>query len=300
MFKKFFIAVCFCTFVTNVTTSAHEGIEKIKMVEDSLLLTADSMYNAFLPDDRPMYTQRFVKQLLNALKEPNSWAYDFPKLQEEINIIYPEDKSFRIFNWVIAPDMNTRRYYGAIQLPGEELKLFPLIDMSLGINKCEQDTVLRNSQWYGGIIYKIMPHEVDGQKVYTLFTYNGASPLSNKKVMDPMILTNKGPVFGMPIFDVPSTCAPGQPIKRYVMEYKKDVQASMNWDNDYSAIVFDHLVSQSNDPNRKYTYVPSGEYDGFRWKGNKWSFVKNLIPIDVRENGEAPVPSPIFSDKDTE
>lgn len=270
----------------------------IKQMEDSMLVSVDSMYNAFLPDDRPMYTQRFVRQLITALKVPNSWKYEFPKLSEEVNITYSPDNAFRIFNWVIAPDVNARRYYGAIQLPSEELVLHPLVDYSLGLKKCEQDSVLNGGKWFGGLVYRIIPKEVDGETIYTLFTANGSNPMSTRKVLDPMVLTDKGPVFGAPIFNIGSNCRRGQPINRFIIEYKKDVQASMNWDEEYQAIVFDKLVSQANDTNRKYTYVPTGQYDGFKWKGGKWVFVDNLIPIEIRENGEAPTPTPIFKEKD--
>lgn len=293
MFNK--ICTSFCLIILlciGTASSAQEGFEKMQQIEDSMLITADSMYHAFIPDERGIYVERFVKQLVSALKQPNSWSYKFPKLKEVINIMYPEDNAFRIFNWGIAPTEVTRRYYGAIQLPDEELKLYPLFDYSSKLKKCIEDTVLTNGKWFGGIIYRIIPHDVDGEIVYTLFTMNASSPISTKKALDPMILTDKGVVFGAPIFKYNSPCNPEERINRFIIEYKKDVQASMNWDPDFDAIFFDRLVSQVNDPNRKYTYVPSGQYDGFKWKGNTWNFVQDLIPIDVREDGEAPVPNP--------
>lgn len=276
---------------------AQDRDDKLSRMEDSLLVVADSMYHAYIPDFRINYTERFVKQLVQALKQPNSWSYEFPKLKEVINIIYPDDRSFRVFNWVIAPTEVTRRYYGAIQMPTEELKLFPLIDYSSELKKCAEDTVLTKGKWYGGLIYRIMPQNVDGETVYTVFSLNASSPLSNKKVLDPLIISDTGVVFGAQIFEYNSTCKPDRLINRFVLEYKKEVQVSMNWDDEFKAIYFDRLVSQVNDPNRKYTYVPSGQYDGFKWKGDKWSFVQNLIPIDIREDGEAPVPSPKAIDK---
>lgn len=276
---------------------AQGETNRISSMEDSLLVTADSMYHAFIPDFRIEYTERFVKQLVQTLKQPGSWNYDFPKLKEVINIMYPEDKSFRIFNWVIAPTEVTRRYYGAIQLPSESLKLFPLIDYSSEIKNCAEDTVLTKGKWYGGLIYRIIPQKADGETIYTLFSLNASSPISNKKILDPMILTDTGVIFGAEIFEHQSSCNSVKPVNRFILEYKKEVQVSMNWDNEFNAIYFDRLVSQVNDPNRKYTYVPSGQYDGFKWKGDKWSFVRNLIPIDIREDGQAPVPNPKVKEK---
>jgi hypothetical protein len=113
--------------------------------------------------------------------------------------------------------------------------------------------------------------------------------------MDPMELTPNGPVFGAPIFNVRSQTNPSARINRFVMEYKKEVSASLNWDTEMNVVYFDKLVSQVNDPNRKYTYVPSGEYDGFRWQGSEWGYVTNLIPIEMRKDGEAPEAAPVKS-----
>ncbi len=289
MFNKIVIPLLFITLLgLSVKANAQDGIARIKQIEDSMLLMADSMYHAPIPDDRADYTERFVKYLVQALKQPNSWNYDFPKIKEQINIIYPEDKSFRIFNWAIAPTDVTRRYYGAIQMPGETLKLFPLFDHSDQLKKCAEDTILTNGKWYGGLIYRIMPQTVDGETVYTLFSLNASKAISNIKILDPMILTEKGVTFGAPIFDYNSECRPGNRVNRFILEYKKEVQVSMNWDKEHNAIYFDKLVSQMNDPNRKYTYVPSGQYDGFRWNGDHWSYIENLIPLDIREDGQAP------------
>lgn len=80
-----------------------------------------------------------------------------------------------------------------------------------------------------------------------------------------------------------------------MLEYKKEVAASMNWSNELNAIVFDKLVSQMNDPNRKYTFVPSGQYDGFRWDKGQWNYVQDLIPAQTFKDGELPSPKPIIS-----
>ncbi len=133
-----------------------------------------------------------------------------------------------------------------------------------------------------------MSHEVNGHAVYTLFGLNASSPLSNRKVLDPMTIDEHGVTFGAPIFGVASENFPKQRINRFVLEYKKGVQASMNWDEEKKVIIFDKLVSQGNDPRRKYTYAPSGQYDGFRWNNEMWNYLTDLIPVTILKDGEAP------------
>lgn len=291
MFYKSLILIAFLLLVMSKASFAQDA--QLKVMEDSLVITADSMYNAFIPDERTLYNEKFVKQLVRALKMQGSYSYPFDELQKKINILYPEDKTFRIFNWSIAPTDITRRYYGAIQMNSAGLKLYPLFDYSGSLSKGAEDSVLTDGKWYGALYYRIMPNDVDGQTVYTLFGLNASSAISNKKLMDPMTITAKGPVFGAPIFNVRSQGRPSERINRFIIEYKKEVQASMNWDADLNAVYFDKLVSQVNDPNRKYTYVPSGEYDGFKWDNGYWNYVQNLIPIDALKDGQAPTPIPV-------
>lgn len=273
-------------------TIAPGDLKTLQQMEDSLSITADSMYGAFLPDTRIQYSERFARQLVRALKVPDSWSYGFPKVSNRISILPSGDGAFRLFNWDIAPTEDTRRYYGAIQLPSENLKLYGLVDYSSEMNKGAEDSVLKSGKWFGCLYYRILPQEVDGKKVYTLFGLNAAGRLSNRKVLEPLQITEEGPVFGAPIFNVRSLLSPNERVNRFILEYKKDVQVGLNWDSERSNIYFDNLVSQVNDPGRKYTYVPSGQIDGFKWDGSSWSYMQDIVTIVPRKDGEAPINEP--------
>lgn len=290
-FRTFSLLVCICFTGPGVKAQGLEGtdLKVMQQLEDSLVTTADSMYSAFLPDTRVTYSARFARQLVSALKIPNSWSYNFPKLSNRINIVIPEDNAFRIFNWEIVPSEITRRYYGAIQMPSEKLKLFGLVDHSQEIGKGLEDSILNASSWYGALYYRILVNEREGEKLYTLFGLNSGGRLSNKKVLDPMRITENGPVFGAPVFNVRSELRPNERVNRFVLEFKKDVQVSMNWDKERNQIYFDDLVSQVNDPARKYTYVASGQMNGFQWNGQEWSFMQNIVEIVPRADGQAPI-----------
>jgi hypothetical protein len=265
-----------------------EVTRQLRNLEDSMVHTADSMYLAPTLEDRQQHVYQLVRQLKAALSLPNSYAYGFDSLASRINVISAPDNAFRIFNWSIAPTEMTRRYYGAVQLPGPQLRLYGLLDQSAELGKQAEDSILTGGKWYGALYYRIMPVQVDGQTVYTLFGMNAGNPTSNKKVLDVLTLTEQGPVFGAPIFGIRSAATRGR-VSRFIMEYKKSVQASLNWDKERNAIYFDRLVSEVNDPNRKYTFVPSGQYDGFRWQDGKWEFVSDLISIMELKDGDKPI-----------
>ncbi len=268
------------------------ALKAIQQMEDSLYTTADSMYGAFLPDTRIMYSERFARQLVRALKIPDSWSYGFPKVSRRITILPSGDGAFRIFNWDIAPAEDARRYYGAIQLPSSDLKLYGLVDYSPELSKGAEDSILTRGKWLGCIYYRVLLEEVDGKKIYTLFGLNAAGRLSNKKILEPLQLTQTGPVFGAPIFNVRSQLRPNERVNRFILEFKKDVQVGLNWDDEQKNIYFDNLVSQVNDPARKYTFVPSGQIDGFKWNGTSWNYIQDIVTIVPRKDGEAPVNEP--------
>ena len=284
----FLLLLFFMAHTANAQSISPMNLEKLNIMEDSLVTTADSMFDAFIPESRLVYSERFARQLVHALKVPNSFLYPFNKIKDIINIIYADDTAFRIINWGIQPDITSERYYAAIQLPQENLKLYGLTDYTSELGKGAADSILSGGKWMGAIYYRIISHDLDGKKIYTLFGFNGSNPISSFKFLDPMTLDEHGPTFGAPIFGIGSENFPGKPVNRFILEYKKGVQVTMNWDTTRQAIVFDYLVSQMNDPHRKYTYVPSGQYDGFRWGNGVWNYIRDLIPVTILQDGQAP------------
>ncbi len=262
-----------------------EAAAQLRVYEDSLRTTADSMYYAPIPDTRAGYALQFVRQLKGALAIPGSYEYPFDSLGQTISILSPDDRAFRIFNWAIPTGEVTRRYYGAIQRPGDALRLSGLVDVSPLLGKGAEDTVLSGGRWFGALYYRIHTATWNDEKIYTLFGLNNAAPATNRKVLDVLRLTPEGPQFGAPVFGIRSRQTKDR-VRRFILEYRRDVQASLNWNPDLGAIYFDRLAPEGGDEGRKYTYVPTGEVDGFRWTGEEWKFVRDLIPITILRDGE--------------
>ena len=76
------------------------------------------------------------------------------------------------------------------------------------------------------------------------------------------------------------------------MEYKKNAGARLTYDEDLSMIIFEHLESETSEPTKKWTYIPDGDYEGFKWKNGKWVHV-NKVFNQVTPEGKVPVPNPI-------
>ena len=127
-------------------------------------------------------------------------------------------------------------------------------------------------------------------KYYLLFGFDQNNPRSNRKLVDVLSFDKKGnPVFGAPIFNYPNEKGEEKILTRFMIEYKKDAEAKLNFDTDYGMIIFDHLVPET--PSSKglyFTYIPDGTYEGFKQKGSKWIYVSKVFddknnPNDIEQ-----------------
>lgn len=267
-----------------------DATAQLTKLEDSLLKMADSMVNAPIPDYKIDYCVRFTKHLREALAIPNSFNYPFARLATKIHILYSEDRTFRIFNWLIAPTSDLRRYYGVVQMDSEQPKYFPLMDASTELNVGVETMTLDNKHWYGNEIYRIMDQNVNGEKMYLLFGFNSNGLGSNKKMIDVLTINEDGISFGAPIFSLPDQVT-GRMGKqnRIIFEYKKTAQIFLNYDVDRKMIVYNRIASEVTEPNRKNTYIPTGQMDGLRWENGMFQYVKDAVPILRLQDGQAPI-----------
>ena len=47
---------------------------------------------------------------------------------------------------------------------------------------------------------------------------------------------------------------------------------------------------------KKYTFIPDGDYEGFKWQDGKWVHIDKVFTYKLRD-GEAPVGMPLTEDK---
>ena len=236
----------------------------------------------------------FIRMLVRSLKTPNSFNYPFDSL-ETVSHIYAPDSTFRVFSWQFTRDDDYYRQRGAIQMKTADgsLQLFPLLDMS-DFTRAPQDSVRTGQNWIGAIYYSIVMKTFNGKKYYTLLGFDDNNMRSTKKWMEVLTFNEKGkPAFGGPYFSVvnDSVKTPSFPA-RYCLEYKKDGRARMNYDKDMDMIVYDHLISESNEPGKVYTMVPDGDYQGFKWQNGKWMQIDKVFNYKLRD-GQAPIPAPL-------
>ena len=274
--------------------------QELQQKENRIKGYADDMINANHWFLRFMADSLFTRGFVQALRIKNSFYYPFDSIKT-VSKLYAPDSSFRIFTWQMMKDYSFYRQHGAIQMRTSDgsLKLFPLFDASSYTN-APNDSIRDAKNWIGAIYYKILMTMDGDKKVYTLLGFDENGPRSNKKWIDILTFDEDGiPHFGGDYFKfetpMPDTVKNRKPVLRYSVEYKKESKMHLTYDRETDLIIFDHLISEENEPENLYTYVPDGSYEAFRWNNNKWEHVSKL-PTQSLGNGNAPMDNAILDE----
>ena len=251
--------------------------------EDTLEILADGMLND-QEEERLFYCEKFITQLVGALKVPDSYLYEFKNFQN-ISILPSGDDQFRIFTWQLEVATGEYRYYGAIQYNQQELALIPLIDRSFNISNPEIE-VLTNDQWFGAVYYNIMPFEHNRQPAYLLFGYDSHDYLNRRKILDVLTFDEDSTaVFGAPVFHYSDELIH----HRVLLTFAASANIRLNFDDKLGMIVFDHLIKDSDETTNQM--VPDGSYSGFKYESGKWNFIEKIFDqVSDAPPHEVPLP----------
>ena len=295
LMNKLNTVLVFFLMLILVQTGRSQGISNadrklLTKKEDSLKVYADSMINAESAGKRFLSDSQFVKTFVRALKIKNSFYYTFDSL-ETVSRRYPQDSSFRIFTWQLKKDEYMYYQKGAIQMrtPDGSLKLYPLFDASMFTAK-PNDSVRTRNNWIGAIYYRIIQKEFNGRKYYTLLGFDDYTVSSNRKWMEVMHFSDETgePIFGGPMISFKDDTSKLKPIlNRFNIEYKKEARTNFNYNPEKDMIIYDHLISENDQPERKETYIPDGDFEGFKWENGQWVHVEQVFNFKLKD-GEFP------------
>lgn len=282
-FISIIIFISFC--LTNHAQSLSQKEDSLKKYAKEIVMGRTAL-------DRFKADSIFTRLLVKALKTPNSFYHPFDSLIT-ISKLYAPDSTFKIFTWQMVINENLTRQHGAIQMKTSDgsLKLFPLIDKS-DVTESIADTAANNKGWIGAVYYKIILTSHNNKKYYTLIGYDENNMRSTRKIIEVLYFANDEPNFGGKFFSYASDSIIKPTTSRYILEFKKEAGARLTYDEDLKMIIAEHLESETNEPNKKWTYIPDGDYEGFIWKFDQWVH-KEKIFTQVTAEGSEPVPVPL-------
>ena len=288
-----FFILCYNISLSTAQSTDKRNYIQLKSKEDSLTTIGVKIINSTDLTERFRSDSLFTRTLVRALKIQYSFQYSFDSITT-VSKIYSPDSLFRIFTWQVTIDENTQRRHGAIQMKTAEgsLKLFPLIDRSI-IIKNQLDTVTNNEWWIGAIYYKIVKKLYNNKPYYTLLGYDENTMRSTKKWIEVLHFDDKGlPQFGGQFFSFKQDSIKLPTQSRFSIEFKKDGNGRIMYDTDLDMLIYDHLISETNEETKKYTYIPDGDYEGFKWVNGQWLHINKVFTQKLLD-GQAPVEKPI-------
>jgi hypothetical protein len=294
LFLLFFVAASYQP--AKAQKISKSDLAKLRLIDDSLGEYGSRILDDVVPGNRLRADSMFTRILVRALLVPYSFYYQFDSLQTA-PVIYPADSSFRLITWHYTVNDADYHQRGALQMntPDGSLKLFPLYDVS-DYSTNMLDSIRTPSNWIGAVYYRIIQKEWEGKKVYTLLGYDENSDRTTRKWIELLTFNDRNePRWGGTFADSTGKAEAGGK-RRFVMEYKKEASAKLNYDEEEDMIVMDHLISQTNEPDKKYTLVPGGDYEGFRWKNGHWVNEPRLF-VDNLGDGNEPKPALILNDE---
>jgi hypothetical protein len=287
---RFFLATVLTLFLTQFVFSqaiiSPADMKKLQAKEDTLKDYARYLITDTLTEDRMISDSIFTRTLVRALKIKNSFYYPFDSLIG-ISKLYSPDSSFRIFTWAISFNDYWSRQKGAIQLATKDgsLKLIPLRDNSEFTDKAD-DSVRYKANWIGAVYYNIIKTQYNNKNYYTLFGFDNNGAMSSKKWIEVLTFNEKSePVFGGPYFSYQKDSIPQKTRYRFSLEFKKDARVLVNYIPDLDMILVDHLISETDEPDNKWTYIPDGDNEAFKWENGKWMHVDKAFDYKVDMNG---------------
>lgn len=286
---KFFLIVAFTLIhFFCICQSIDSSNNTLKQTENELKLLQANVFFSKTEGQRVQANKQFIATWDKIVTNDAILNYPFDSLQE-VSILCPKDKKFKLITWDFPKDDGTHVYFGYLLVNNTktikkgwfrrqtttEYNYFKLIDRSIQIKNAET-YIGTADKWFGMLYVSLV--ECDG--FYTLIGYDPNDKLTRKKFIDVLYFKPDGtPIFGKDVFKF----ARKNP-KRLQFEYSSQVSMSIRYNDKQNKIIYSHLA-----PNREgdllegqfQFYGPDGSFDALELKKDKWVTVED---VDARND----------------
>ncbi|HAJ99060.1 MAG TPA: hypothetical protein DCM62_03450 [Bacteroidales bacterium] len=218
----------------------------------------------------------FTEALQLELLADNLFLKDF-SLARTFSVLQNPDKTFRIVTWYVPFTNGTFLYFGFVVTRDNEnksVKITALNDQTPQLQQPE-GSVLDANNWYGAFYYELVHVKYRRANHYVLLGWKGYDRNSRKRVIEPLTIVDKKPVFGDAVFEMQ-----GSTPYRIIFEYSARASMGLNFYPEFAhgrrqrapTIVFDRLVAMQSDLEGNFSfYVPEVNiFDAFRFYQGRW------------------------------
>ena len=216
--------------VATMAVAAVQAQDKAVMSQHQKRLASLLELAATAPTDNERYlaSEQAVGELTAALDEEGSerWKWQLPTVA---SVLASPDGQLRIFTWAVVRDNGEFECFGAVQFYNdreEEYQYLLLNDKSEDIMNREE-SVLSASNWFGAVYQDIIQTSHAGKTYYTLLGWNGVDNLTERKIIEPVVLRGGVPQFGAPLFRRERN------LRRLVLEYRNDAMVNLSYEEQF-------------------------------------------------------------------
>ena len=216
--------------LATMAMAAVQAQDKAVMAQHQKRLASLLELAATAPTDNERYlaSEQAVGELTAALDEEGSerWKWQLPTVA---SVLASPDGQLRIFTWAVVRDNGEFECFGAVQFYNdreEEYQYLLLNDKSEDIMNREE-SVLSASNWFGAVYQDIIQTSHAGKTYYTLLGWNGVDNLTERKIIEPVVLRGGVPQFGAPLFRRERN------LRRVVLEYRNDAMVSLSYEEQF-------------------------------------------------------------------
>jgi len=201
--------------------------DKASMQAHQSRLTALIEKVATSPTDNERYlaSEEAVSVLASALDEDESerWQWQLP---DYASVLTSPDGKLRIFTWAVVRDNGEFECFGAVQYYNDKEEAYEyqlLHDKSEDILNREE-SVLDADNWLGAVYQQIIQSQMGERTLYTLLGWNGVDNLTERKIIEPVIIRGGVPQFGAPAFRRERN------LRRVVLEYSNTAMVQLSYE----------------------------------------------------------------------
>lgn len=269
-FVPFLILLLFTPLLVSAQAGKIKKKTMLKLESAALVLNeqARTMHTDSSLSVRAAACRQLITGLVDALKEPNSYNYDFANV-EGIAVRNAPDNSFRLITWEFHTSRDEYRHYGAIQWNEKKLKLQPLIDRSADWRSNPENKITTADNWLGYVAYNILPGgELNGTPYYFVMGFDRKSGFVRRKVLDVITFDGYGNVqFGLPVFATYST----EGIRlteraRIILDYSAEANVVLQKDPVTGHLTYENLIVMPGSDESGPVQMPDGSYHSLQYR----------------------------------
>lgn len=281
-------------FLAVVTMANAQDKALMQSYQDRISTLIGQVRNAPTDNERYLASEEAVQLLSKALEEEDSekWKWTLP---EYASVLTSPDGHLRIFTWAVIRDNGEFECFGIVQYYNEKEEEFEyqlLNDKSEEIMNREE-SILSASNWLGAVYQDLIQTTSGSKTYYTLLGWNGVDNITERKIIEPVVIQRGAPQFGAPIFRRMRNQ------RRIVIEYTNEAMVNLAYETQYvleveqkrekvkgtnryrtvekvkehkeKMIIFDEVEPQIPGMEGLYQYyVPSGTEIAFAFVDGKW------------------------------